>query len=121
MVKADIVAQKISEFMNNVPEVEALIATDENGNIIAGKAVTKRDDVAIVKSALETVKVFRGFIQKLTTEDEIPQVISSEGDKIISLILRGNGLYLIAAISPEVKATLGLMKKNLQLLVESLK
>ena len=114
-------AKKIAEFMSQMPEVEVLIATDENGNLIAGKAVTQRDNAGIAKSAINAINAFKEFLHKLTAEEDSPRIISSESDKVISVLIKGNGIYLIAAISPEVRATLGLIKQNLRILINSLK
>jgi len=116
-VSAEEIEGKLAKMMDEIPEIEGLIAFDAEGKLITGQTITELDNDKICNKSLD---VFNKALElgKITEKNNIKEIIfyAEEGNIIIA---GSKNLNIIALIGKDAAHSIALVMRALRTLVES--
>jgi predicted regulator of Ras-like GTPase activity (Roadblock/LC7/MglB family) len=111
MVDKEKIEQGLATIMDQIPEVEGLIAADYDGNVLTGQTLTQMDHSKIVKSMLEVLEASKGLSTQIEKGDVSEIRVSS--DEGFTLIIVGKDVLFVAITGTDAASSLGLIVRNL--------
>jgi len=111
MVDKNIVEKTLATIMDQIPEVEGLIAADYKGNVITGQTLTAMDHNTIVKKTLSIVSSSKELSTQIEKSSVTEIRIASEEGFV--LIVCGKEIVFIAITGTDAASSLGLVVRNL--------
>lgn len=115
MSKKEIEAM-LERVMDQIPEVEGLIACDAKGKKLSGQTITEMDHDAIIKATLEVFKAANDLGNKVEQgESSVVRVNSKEG---YTMIVGSKKLIVIGITGLDAVNSLSLVVRNLQTIIE---
>ncbi|MHA1229607.1 MAG: roadblock/LC7 domain-containing protein [Candidatus Helarchaeota archaeon] len=118
MVDKDKIEQALATIMDQIPEVEGLIAADMNGNVITGQTITAMDHSKIIENTLKVIEAAKGLSTNIEkgSVSEI-RVTSDDG---FTIIIIGKELIFTAITGTDAASSLGLIVRNLSVALKQL-
>ncbi|TFF88583.1 MAG: hypothetical protein EU549_02745 [Promethearchaeota archaeon] len=111
MADKDKVEQLLAEIMDQIPEVEGLIAADFDGNVLTGQTLTSMDHSKIVKETINVLNASKD-LSKVIEKGNVNEIRLSSGEGF-TLIILGKELLFIALTGTDASPSLGLIVRNL--------
>ncbi|MBD3226582.1 MAG: hypothetical protein GF329_00200 [Candidatus Lokiarchaeota archaeon] len=111
MADKDKVEQLLAEIMDQIPEVEGLIAADFDGNVLTGQTLTSMDHSKIVEETINVLYASKNLTKQIEKGDINEIRLSS--DEGFTLIIFGKELIFIALTGTDAAPSLGLIVRNL--------
>ncbi|HUX99191.1 MAG TPA: roadblock/LC7 domain-containing protein [Candidatus Deferrimicrobium sp.] len=106
----------LNRIMDQIPEVEGIIAADGNGKKISGQTITEMDHDKIIKAVLTTFKASQelGTVVEKGEATEV-RVNSKDG---YTMIVGSKKLILIAITALDAVNSVSLIVRNLHMILE---
>ena len=106
----------LNRIMDQIPEVEGLIAADASGKKLSGQTITEMDHQAIIKQVLTVFKAANelGITVEKGEVDEV-KMNSKEG---YTMIVGSKKLILIALTGLDAQNSLSLIIRNLHMVLD---
>ena len=111
MTDKEKVERVLASVMDQIPEVEGLIAADFDGNVIIGQTLTSMDHSMIIKNIIKVIdasKELSTSIEKGSLNEL--RITSDEG---FTLVIIGISLIFVAITGTDAASSLGLIVRNL--------
>ena len=108
---------KLAKIMDEIPEIEGLIAFDNNSKILSGQTITEMDNKKIVVKANELLKLAKELGEASEKEGATEINLSSKDGNII--IEGSKKLGLIALVGKDAVHSLALIMRTLRALLTS--
>ena len=115
MVDKKVLEQKLAKLMDEISEIEMLIALDNKGTVLVGQTITEMDKTAIAKTALDTFlkarvlgkSTAKGGVQAMTITMEKGSGCIVGNDALIIVSIQGtDAMNSIALILRSIKSIL---------------
>ncbi|MHA1132580.1 MAG: hypothetical protein ACTSQI_13470 [Candidatus Helarchaeota archaeon] len=106
----------LERIMDQIPEVEGLIACDANGKKLSGQTITEMDHSAIIKSVLDIFKAATEVGAKVE-KGEVNEVRVNAKDGYITIV-GSNKLVLIGIAGLDAVNSLSLIGRNLHMVLD---
>ncbi|WXG40946.1 MAG: roadblock/LC7 domain-containing protein [Candidatus Freyarchaeum deiterrae] len=103
----------LADLMDKVPEIEGIILLDKNGNMSAGQTITQMNRSAIAKSAAVMIASARELSKSIDKGNVNATYI--EGDNGYAVMANSDKSILLAIISKDASASLGLIIRDLKM------
>ena len=115
MSKKEIEAM-LERVMDQIPEVEGLIAVDAKGKKLSGQTITEMDHDAIIKSVLNVFKAANELGTNVEKgQVKVIRVNSAEG---YTIIVGSQKLILIGITGLDAVNSLSLVVRNLEMIID---
>ncbi|MHA1270739.1 MAG: hypothetical protein ACTSPY_13180 [Candidatus Helarchaeota archaeon] len=111
MVDKEKIESALATIMDQIPEVEGLIAADFDGNVITGQTLTEMDHKKIMENTLkviESIKTLGGNLEKGGISEV--RLTLEEG---FVLVIVGKDIVFLALTGSDAAPSLGLIVRNL--------
>jgi len=116
MVEKEKVEQALAQIMDQIPEVEGLIAADYNGNVLIGQTLTEMNHKKLIEETLSVINASK----KLSKEIEKGGIkeIRLSSEEGFTLIILGKDLVFCAITGTDAAPSLGLIVRNLTVVLK---
>ena len=120
MAKKKEIEPKLAQLMDQLPEVEGVVAVDRTkGKVIVAQTITDMDHEAIAKNAIATLKnatklgesIEKGTVTELNLKAFDGYCVIVASDKLIFMVLTGT----------DATSSVGLILRNLRIILEEIK
>ena len=108
----------LAKLMDNLPEIEGIIAFNSDGEIITGQTITEMDHKTISEIAINTLNESEKLTESI--EKGNVSVVHVSGAQGHAILVRSNDLYLLAIAGEDATPSVGLIIRNLKLALEQL-
>ncbi len=106
----------LERVMDQIPEVEGLIACDASGKKLSGQTITEMDHGAIIKSVLAVFKAANDLGTSVEKgEVSVVRVNSKEG---YTMVVGSKKLIVIGITGLDAVNSISLVIRNLQMIIE---
>jgi len=108
----------LAKLMDNLPEIEGIIAFNSDGEIITGQTITEMDHKAISENAIKTLTESGKLTESIDKGDV--SVVHVSGGEGHAIIVSSDELYLLAIAGKDANPSVGLIIRNLKMALEQL-
>ncbi|MHC1592230.1 MAG: roadblock/LC7 domain-containing protein [Candidatus Helarchaeales archaeon] len=115
MANKDEIEKLLADLMDNIPEIEGLIAA-EDGKVIVGQTLTELDHSGVADNSVKILENATKLAQ-IIEKGDVKEINVRANDGYVIIV--GSGNLLFAAITgTDATSSLGLIQRNLRIALE---